>query len=241
MGFFGLFTGKNAKPAYQRPVAPAPAPAAPPSGTPAVDLYSFSGTPSDYFYKIITGCLPGYYEVERNVPVAVLTGEAPSGADTWRCACGCENTGKFCSDCGSKKPEPKPAPTSDKWRCACGCQNTGKFCCECGAKRPDPNQWVCHCGTVNKGKFCADCGSKKPQPKADKPKKDGVPIDFLLKRDGEPLVAIILCPKSKYGNLPYRITMEKCADKNITCLRFMNEFRNEAAYVIRRINTALIR
>ena len=37
---------------------------------------------------------------------------------------------KFCPECGSKKPEPKPA--ADSWTCICGATVTGKFCPECG-------------------------------------------------------------------------------------------------------------
>lgn len=81
------------------------------------------------------------------------------GADSWKCACGHVATGKFCPECGAKKPAPKSA---DSWKCVCGYTATGKFCPECGAKRPDSNGWVCTCGTVNKGKFCSECGAKKP-------------------------------------------------------------------------------
>ena len=39
-------------------------------------------------------------------------------------------------NCGSKKPEPKPA--GDSWTCSCGATATGKFCPECGSPRPAP-------------------------------------------------------------------------------------------------------
>ena len=51
-----------------------------------------------------------------------------SGAGTWKCECGAENTGKFCSECGSPRP-------TGKWTCSCGAVNTGKFCAECGKPR----------------------------------------------------------------------------------------------------------
>lgn len=49
-----------------------------------------------------------------------------ASAEEWECGnCGKTNTGKFCSNCGSKVPE---------WECAeCGATNIGKFCTECGA------------------------------------------------------------------------------------------------------------
>ena len=80
---------------------------------------------------------------------------APNG---WECTCGATATGKFCPECGAKKPE---APKAGSWKCACGHVATGKFCPECGAKKPDEG-WTCACGAVNKGKFCPECGAKKP-------------------------------------------------------------------------------
>ena len=80
-------------------------------------------------------------------------------ADGWKCACGNTATGKFCPECGAKKPEPK---VEGAWKCACGNLATGKFCPECGAKRPEDEGWTCSCGKVNKGKFCSECGAKKP-------------------------------------------------------------------------------
>ena len=64
---------------------------------------------------------------------------APKPAeDSWTCAkCGHVNTGKFCMECGEKKPEAK----ADGWICP-------------------------QCGKVNKGKFCAECGTRSPQAKS---------------------------------------------------------------------------
>ena len=80
----------------------------------------------------------------------------PVSKNTWKCSCGAENVGKFCPECGAKKPENKT------WICSCGNTNTGKFCSECGKERPDQSSWVCECGTVNTGKFCPECGKMRP-------------------------------------------------------------------------------
>ena len=84
---------------------------------------------------------------------------AAQAAGGWDCSCGHKgNTGKFCAECGAKKPEPAGA-----WKCICGATNTGKFCAECGAKRPESSTWDCSCGHKgNTGKFCAECGAKRP-------------------------------------------------------------------------------
>ena len=80
--------------------------------------------------------------------------QAASGSGTWKCECGAENTGRFCSECG--KPKPQPA----EWTCSCGAVNTGKFCSECGSPRP-AGKWTCSCGAENTGKFCAECGKPR--------------------------------------------------------------------------------
>ncbi len=59
--------------------------------------------------------------------------QAQPAAAGWTCTCGTVNSGKFCSNCGSAKPE---APAG------------GKFCTNCGA-------------TLTPGtKFCPECGNK---------------------------------------------------------------------------------
>ena len=86
---------------------------------------------------------------------------APAPAqDGWKCSCGATATGKFCPECGAKKPEPQAA---GGWTCKCGATVSGKFCPECGSPKPaDDGSWTCSCGAKNTGKFCAECGGKKP-------------------------------------------------------------------------------
>ena len=82
--------------------------------------------------------------------------------DSWKCSCGATVTGKFCPECGAKKPQPVQ---TDTWKCQCGAINTGKFCQQCGRAKPaDQGEWTCpQCGTVNQGKFCQNCGTRKPE------------------------------------------------------------------------------
>lgn len=81
-----------------------------------------------------------------------------AAANAWNCKCGTVNSGKFCSECGAKKPE-----ATGTWSCKCGALNSGKFCSECGTPRPMA-EWFCtECGAKNdaQAKFCSECGTKK--------------------------------------------------------------------------------
>jgi len=101
------------------------------------------------------------FEMGRNNPTPPA--ESPvtkKTADTWKCSCGYEAEGKFCPECGQKKPE-------NGWVCSCGSVNKGKFCSECGKKKPagEPLYRCDKCGwepedPKNPPKFCPECGDR---------------------------------------------------------------------------------
>ena len=101
---------------------------------------------------VYAGCFYSLVEPEQPAEQSAPT------ADSWKCGCGTVATGKFCPECGAKRPE-------NGWICSCGTVNKGKFCTECGARKPaGVPQYKCDkCGwepadPTNPPKFCPECG-----------------------------------------------------------------------------------
>ncbi len=89
------------------------------------------------------------FSPKKEAPAANIADNAPAPQDgeTWSCPfCAAQNTGRFCSVCGSPRPGPKPqVPAPDP---------------------ADPQAWTCpDCGGVNTGKFCQTCGRPRPSRK----------------------------------------------------------------------------
>ena len=100
----------------------------------------------------------GFNSAQQFYQMGMQQQAAAPAQDGWKCGCGATATGKFCPECGSKKPEPAAG-----WICKCGASVTGKFCPECGSPKPaQSGAWTCTCGQQNTGKFCSNCGGKKP-------------------------------------------------------------------------------
>jgi membrane protease subunit (stomatin/prohibitin family) len=97
----------------------------------------------------------------QQAPAQQAVPPSANAEESWKCACGHVNTGKFCMECGAKKPEP-----AQGWKCpACGAVSKGKFCAECGAKKPEGARvYRCDkCGwepadKAHPPKFCPECG-----------------------------------------------------------------------------------
>jgi len=101
------------------------------------------------------------YQMGQQQAAAAPAAPAAPAADSWVCpGCGKTAVGRFCPDCGTKKPE-----AVNGWTCACGAVNQGKFCSECGAKKPaGVPQYKCDkCGwtpedPAHPPRFCPECG-----------------------------------------------------------------------------------
>lgn len=81
--------------------------------------------------------------------------------ERWKCNCGKIATGRFCSQCGLKKPE----KIDNYWICQCGRKNDGLFCSNCGSRKSEGKLYTCiKCGWKSASideqlRFCPRCGT----------------------------------------------------------------------------------
>lgn len=110
-----------------------------------------------------TGALLQQQMANENAKQQMPQGVQTTGEEAaWNCSCGTQNTGKFCINCGSRRPQAEAG-----WKCACGTQNTGKFCINCGSRKPEyVKGYRCDkCGWTTTDintppNFCPECGDK---------------------------------------------------------------------------------
>jgi membrane protease subunit (stomatin/prohibitin family) len=112
------------------------------------------------------GVMPGQQAHHHGQPYGQQAQQSKTSGG-WTCLCGNPMDGgaKFCSKCGNKKPDSKPASTA--WKCTCGHESEGLFCPNCGKKKPENSKWICSCGNETEALFCSNCGNKRPNPSQD--------------------------------------------------------------------------
>ena len=103
------------------------------------------------------------YQMGQQQPQQQAPAQPAITSGGWTCpGCGTANIqGKFCPECGAKKPEQSAAGS---WTCpGCGTVNTGKFCSDCGTKRPERRCGKCGWEApegATPPKFCPECGNR---------------------------------------------------------------------------------
>ena len=81
------------------------------------------------------GQAAAFAQQQAAAPAPAPEAPAKPAANIWICECGAENSGNFCTNCGTKRPESVKVTV----------------CPQCGYSAPDPE---------NPPKFCPECGNK---------------------------------------------------------------------------------
>lgn len=68
---------------------------------------------------------------------------------------------------------------------------------------------------------------------------DSIPLTFQLCRQGQPVLAVIVCDKHLYGYKRFRNTIDACQRKGLPVQCYYTQFRNETSYVKERLGQVL--
>lgn len=69
------------------------------------------------------------------------------------------------------------------------------------------------------------------------PLQDAVPVNFLIRSNGQSVLAVIVCDKHLHGRRRLRDTIQACDGIPVQC--YYTQFRNDANYVIQRLGQVL--
>lgn len=68
---------------------------------------------------------------------------------------------------------------------------------------------------------------------------DAVPVTYLICKESDPVLAVIVCDKHLYGRKRLSVTIDGCQAQGIPAQCYYSQFRNDRDYVIGRLGQVL--